>query len=129
MEIRQYTIDQLSELTGYKRRTIRYYIQQGILQPPAGRGRGGFYYDSHLKQLRDIRAQQDKGLGLAEIIPLLKTDLSGETTPARVIRARYEIVPGLEIDVSRTLEEQQGKKINRLLKIARSIMMEENASD
>ncbi|MCK4823506.1 MerR family transcriptional regulator, partial [bacterium] len=31
------------------RRTIRYYIQEGLLEPPAGRGRGGFYYDSHLQ--------------------------------------------------------------------------------
>jgi DNA-binding transcriptional MerR regulator len=63
MNEKLYTIKQLSELTGYSRRTIRYYIQQGLLEPPAGRGRGGFYNDSHLLKLKEIRAQQEKGTG------------------------------------------------------------------
>ena len=56
MEEKTYTIDELSDMTGYSRRTIRYYVQQGLIGAPAGRGRGGFYYDSHLQKLKEIRA-------------------------------------------------------------------------
>ncbi len=39
METKKYTIEELCDLTGYSRRTIRYYVQSGIIDPPAGRGR------------------------------------------------------------------------------------------
>ena len=60
-----HTIDQLSERTGFPVRTIRYYVQEGLVDPPAGRGRGGYYYDSHLQRLLEIKALQDRGLKLA----------------------------------------------------------------
>ena len=73
MNQKRYLIQELSELTGYSRRTIRYYIQEGLLEPPAGRGRGGFYYDSHLNTLSKIRQLQNQGLQLASIAQILKT--------------------------------------------------------
>ena len=72
METKQYTIEDLCELTGFSRRTIRYYVQEGLIDPPAGRGRGGFYFDSHLDKLRKIKTLQDKGLRLSAILPVLK---------------------------------------------------------
>ena len=64
---KKYTIDDLSELTGFSRRTIRFYIQENIIEPPAGRGRGGFYFDSHLSGLLKIKELQEKGLNLESI--------------------------------------------------------------
>lgn len=72
MKQKQYTIQELSELTGFSRRTIRYYIQEGLLKPPAGRGRGGYYYDSHLNSLSKIRQLQNQGLQLSSISKILK---------------------------------------------------------
>jgi len=45
----RYTIDQLCERTGFTRRTIHFYVNEGLIDPPAGRGRGGFYNDSQLR--------------------------------------------------------------------------------
>ena len=73
MKQKRYTIQELSELTGYSRRTIRYYIQEGLLEPPAGRGRGGYYYDSHWDALSKIRQLQNQGLQLASISRILKS--------------------------------------------------------
>jgi hypothetical protein len=42
------------------------------LDPPAGRGRGGFYYDSHLQRLLEIKALQNRGLRLAAIQEMFK---------------------------------------------------------
>ena len=76
MKRKRYTIQELSELTGFSRRTIRYYIQEGLLEPPAGRGRGGFYYDSHLKKLSKIRQLQNQGLKLGSIAQILQDPVS-----------------------------------------------------
>jgi len=128
MAEKQYTIEELSELTGFTRRTIRYYVQEGLLEPPAGRGRGGFYYDSHLNKLLQIKSLQENGLSLAAITALLK---AGEAQPVEYLRnvwAKYEIMPGLEISVRRDLEKQEGRKILEIIKTAKALF-EEKKSD
>ena len=60
----KYTIDEISELSVFSRRTIRYYIQNKLIDPPSGRGRGGFYSDSHLSGLQKIRALQGEKVNL-----------------------------------------------------------------
>jgi len=122
MEKREYTIQDLCELTGYTRRTIRYYIQEGLLDPPAGRGRGGFYYDSHLKRLREIRALQEKGYPLAEIQTLFRKGASPEPAPVREVWVRVPLMEGVELHVSRDAGEREGKKIDEIVRLARSIL-------
>ncbi|MCU0579699.1 MAG: helix-turn-helix domain-containing protein [Desulfobacterota bacterium] len=119
-----YTIEQLSEKTGFPIRTIRYYIQEGLLEPPAGRGRGGFYYDSHLQRLMEIKAFQDRGLKLGAIQEMFKRGESPAPAPDREVWVRCPVVPGLEIQVSRDLEARQQKKIRDIIRIARSIFEE-----
>jgi len=122
MDEKQYAIEDLCELTGYSRRTIRYYIQEGLLDPPAGRGRGGFYFDSHLKRLFEIKTLQDKGLKLAAILEVLKKGEEPELLPLRELWIRYPINPGIEIHISRDLEEKERKKIAEIIRVARSIL-------
>jgi DNA-binding transcriptional MerR regulator len=72
MDETRYRIEDLGERTGFSRRTIRFYIQSGLLEPPAGRGRGGFYGERHLERLLRIRALQDRGLRLNAIRRMLE---------------------------------------------------------
>lgn len=125
MKSKIYTIDDLCELTGCSRRTIRYYIQEGLLEPPAGRGRGGFYYDSQLNQLLKIRDLQEKGMSLEAIMRFSKSGPSEEAPSLREIYARYKISPGIEIHVRRDVEEASRNKVFKLIKVARSMMKEE----
>ena len=67
MERKQYTIGELSGLSGLSRRAIHYYVQQKLLQPPLGAGRGFYYLEEHLERLRLIGDLQQKGLSLDEI--------------------------------------------------------------
>ena len=124
METKSYTIEELGELTGYTRRTIRYYVQEGLIDPPAGRGRGGYYYDSHVQQLLQIKSFQEKGIGITAMVALMKKETK-ETIepvlPSREVMIRYEIVPGIEINISREMEIKEPKKILEIIRIAKSI--------
>jgi len=125
METKQYTIEDLCELTGFSRRTIRYYVQEGLIDPPAGRGRGGFYFDSHLDKLLKIKSLQDRGLRLSAILPVLKQrDVleSPQEIVAREVWVRYPIADGIEIHISRDLEERERKKLDEIVRVARSIL-------
>lgn len=119
---KKYTIDELCELAGYTRRTIRFYIQEGILEAPAGRGRGGFYFDSHLEKLHQIRSLQEQGLKLSTINHHLEENKSDNDDSIRKIWAKYEIVQGFEINISRDFEKNNSNKIREILKIAKSII-------
>jgi len=122
MEAKKYTIEELCKLTGFTRRTIRYYIQENLLDPPAGRGRGGFYYDSHLDRLRRIKAFQDDGLRLSQIQKVLNKGEQPELPPLREIWFRYAIEPGIEIHIRRDLDERERKKLVEIIRVAKSIL-------
>jgi len=122
METKQYTIEELCELTGFSRRTIRYYVQEGLIDPPAGRGRGGFYFDSHLNKLRQIKALQDDGLRLSQIQEVLKIGKKPEMAPLREIWIRYPVEPGIEIHIQRELDESERKKLVEIIRVAKSIL-------
>ena len=121
MEKTKYTIEQLGELTGFTRRTIRYYVQEGLIDPPAGRGRGGFYYDSHVQQLLRIKSFQEKGIGITAMVSLMKNEAPEPVLPTREVMIRYEIVPGMEINVSREMEIKEPKRVLEIIRIAKSI--------
>lgn len=53
-------IADLAERAGVPTRTIRYYTQQGLLNPPKLVGRVGYYDDRHLERLRLIKELQEK---------------------------------------------------------------------
>ena len=63
----KYTINQLAELGNVTRRTVRYYIQRGLLDAPIGSGRGSYYNETHLARLIQIRDSQKKGVSLSQI--------------------------------------------------------------
>jgi len=79
---RSFNLDELSRLTDQSKRTIRYYIQIGLLDKPTGVGRGSHYTTRHLNQLLEIRKWQDAGLSLERIQELLQQpDDSGLLPP------------------------------------------------
>ena len=58
---------ELCETAGVTPRTVRYYIQQGLLPAPESRGPGAHYHEGHLARLRLIRRLQEEHLPLGEI--------------------------------------------------------------
>ena len=122
MKAKQYTIAELSDKTGYSRRTIHYYVQQGLIGPPAGRGRGGFYNDSHLQKLLEIRGQQEQGIKLSAIQALAEEDRVEMPESERYIWVRYTIIPGIELHIRRDAEEKAGRRITEIIRVVRSLI-------
>jgi hypothetical protein len=66
MVAQEYTIQELSELSGVQRRNIYFYTQQGILPPADGAGLGARYNQVHLLRLRAIPVLRRQGLRLTK---------------------------------------------------------------
>lgn len=75
-----FSIDELAALTELPRRTVRFYIQQGLVDRPIGEKRAAYYTTSHLEQLLTIRKWQQAGLSLERIREIL-ANKNGEALP------------------------------------------------
>ncbi|MEP6731094.1 MAG: MerR family transcriptional regulator [bacterium] len=63
----QIELTELADRAGVSIRTVRYYIQQGLLSKPEARGPGAHYTEDHLERLQLIKRLQKEHLPLAEI--------------------------------------------------------------
>ncbi len=77
-----FDLNDLCQQSGVTARTVRYYVQQGLLPSP-GLGAGARYGEGHLARLRLIRRLQAEHLPLAEIRRRLET-LDDEAVQALV---------------------------------------------
>ena len=94
-------IEELCGLTGVTRRTVRFYTQKGLLDPPEGERRGAYYTRRHLEQLLLIRKWQAAGVSLERIGHLLQGEWV-ELPPAPEsgtieVWSRVTLRPGLEV--------------------------------
>ena len=109
----RYAIGDLADLGGVSRRTVRYYVQEGLLQPPLGVGRGNHYGREHLDQLLHVKAMQEAGRTLDEIRRALRgrsgravatelgaPALEGAPPPPRTLWRRVGLAPGIELHLS-----------------------------
>lgn len=169
------TLEELAEQTELPVRTIRYYITEGLLPGPEGRGKAAAYSEEHILRLRLIRLLSQQHMPLAEMHRLLnrlslielrtllaeeeqqvreKTQVrqspspqeyiggllkkaqatrpeSAQNLPARApdarkassppdeeIWRRWEMVPGIELHIKVSVEEQHRSLIERICKIA-----------
>jgi len=63
----RFTAADLARRSGLPLRTVRYYVQEGLVDPPSGRGRGAHFGESHLRQLARVRLLQSAGLDIPAI--------------------------------------------------------------
>jgi DNA-binding transcriptional MerR regulator len=133
---KQFTIDELSSLTGMNRRTVRYYIQQGLLNRPQGTGKGAWYTRDHLQQLLAIAKWKSAGLNLDRIRDLVSSGEGGELVPpprprqpgSVEVRSHILLADGLElqVDVERAkLTPEQLRALARIIIQSYQEIMEE----
>ena len=144
----QYLIDELCRLSGFPRRTVRYYVQEGLVDPPAARGRGGFYSDVQRQQLARIKELQEQGYRLEAIRGLLTggrppfaeierpevSSPAGQVLSRQVLPGaeappeawtRFAVGPGVELHVSAETRQRLGPAVAAALYALRSIIQKE----
>ena len=77
----EYSLQELAKLSDVTPRTIRFYIEQGLLAAPTALGAKARYTDVHLDRLRVIKRLQAAHLPLAEIRTRLRDFVAGEPLP------------------------------------------------
>jgi DNA-binding transcriptional MerR regulator len=119
-----YNIDELADLGGVSRRTVRYYVQEGLIPPPLGVGRGRHYGPSHLDRLLEVKARQEAGLSL-EQIRARRTPGSGRPEPPpqpfpRSTWRRLALAPGIELHVSHDIKLPAPGRLDELVEWCRT---------
>ncbi|CAN5307892.1 hypothetical protein BH09GEM1_BH09GEM1_18440 [soil metagenome] len=144
-------LTELADRAGVSIRTVRYYIQQGLLTKPEARGPGAHYTEEHLDRLLLIKRLQREHLPLAEIrrvlessagevpaprtardyvhsvlgesIPLYSAPAVEEASPStRSQWERVTLAPDIELHIRRPLSRAVNKQVERLIDAARDIL-------
>jgi DNA-binding transcriptional MerR regulator len=105
MPLPTFSIDQLCTLAAVPKRTVRYYIQIGLLDRPVGETRGAHYLSSHLENLLRIKQLADAGVSLERIGEVLKGEPPAVPPRPRQagsveVRSHIWIAPGIELQVA-----------------------------
>jgi len=141
----EFTIGELESASGIPRRTIYFYVQQGILPPPAGAGLAARYHAAHLNRLRAVPRFRAIGWRLDQIRAyftqhseeaiatvargdslsdrLLAPEAASTTRPQETVTltprpsylARYPLAPGVELLVARDVSPDVAERVDRLL--------------
>jgi DNA-binding transcriptional MerR regulator len=105
----RYAIGDLATLGGVSRRTVRYYVQEGLIPSPLGVGRGNHYDAAHLEQLLRVKAMQEAGRTLDEIRRALghrrarERPVRDEPPLPRSLWRRLSLTSGVELHVASTV--------------------------
>lgn len=114
-----FSLDQLCTLAAVPKRTVRYYIQIGLLDRPVGETRGAHYLSSHLDRLLHIKQLTDAGISLERI----REVLHGEVPPvpprprragAVEVRSHIWIAPGIELQIAPEEAEASPEQVRAL---------------
>ena len=118
MTVSKITLEQLSAQSDTPGRTIRYYIQKGLIAGPEGERRGAWYTPAHLAELLRIRQWQESGLSLDAIAGLLQAKHESPIAPRRPgaieVHSHLIVADGVELVVSPERSGMTQTQVRRL---------------
>jgi DNA-binding transcriptional MerR regulator len=100
----RFLLDELCALVDLPKRTIRYYMQEGLVDRPEGAKRGAYYTRDHLEQLLTIRKWQRAGVNLERIRELLSEPNDGLTAPPERTKQPGDVSVRSHITLGRGVE-------------------------
>jgi len=116
-------IDDLCRLTGLTRRTVRFYIQKGLLEKPFGEKKGAWYSQEHLERLVRIRQLSASGLSLDAVARLLDDSADGGgsasiSLPGAVsVKSHITVARGIEVVVSPEQAQMRPEQLRRFIRL------------
>ncbi len=98
------TLDALCTLADCPKRTVRYYMQRGLVERPEGETRAARYGPRHLQQLLRVRELSASGLSLERIREVLAGQPAPVPERARQpgsvqLRSHVWVAPGVELQI------------------------------
>jgi DNA-binding transcriptional MerR regulator len=116
-------IDDLCRLTGLTRRTVRFYIQKGLLEKPNGEKKGAWYSQEHLERLARIRQLSASGLSLDAVARQLDDSVgAGGNAPAAMpgtvtVKSHITVARGLEVVVCPDLAQMRPEQLRKFIRL------------
>lgn len=114
-----FSLDDLCTLAAVPKRTVRYYIQLGLLERPIGETRGAHYLSSHLDSLLRIKQLTEAGISLERIREVLRGEPPAVPPRARQagsveVRSHIWVAPGIELQVAPDQAQASPEEIRAL---------------
>jgi DNA-binding transcriptional MerR regulator len=122
---RRYSADELATLANVPRRTLRYYIQLGLVDRPIGETRAAFYTWQHLHRLLEIRRLTEQGFSLERVQELLDGRAEPPAAAAApragsiTVQSHIHLSPGVELVIE---PERAGLSPTQLRRFAREAL-------
>ena len=126
---KSFSLDELCTLTDLPKRTVRYYIQMGLVDRPIGETRAAHYLTAHLDQLLKVKQLTDAGISLERIAEIQ----NGEELPVPAkprkpgdiqVKSHIYVAPGIELQISPEEADMSPEQIRALVKAVMKTIQE-----
>lgn len=117
-----FTLDDLCTLTDLPKRTVRYYMQMGLVDRPIGETRAAHYLAAHLDQLLKVKQLTDAGISLERIAEIQNGEELSVPPKARKpgdiqVKSHVHVAPGIELQISPEEADMSPEQIRALVKV------------
>lgn len=124
-----FSLDELCTLTDLPKRTVRYYMQMGLVDRSIGETRAAHYLSKHLDQLLKVKQLTDAGISLERIADIQ----NGEELPVPPrprkpgdiqVKSHIHVAPGIELQISPEEADMSPEQIRVLVKAVMKTIQE-----
>ena len=124
-----FSLDELCTLTDLPKRTVRYYMQMGLVDRPIGETRAAHYLSAHLDQLLKVKQLSDAGVSLERIAEIQTREELPLPTKARKpgdiqVKSHVHVAPGIELQISPEEADMSPEQIRALVKAVMKTIQE-----
>ena len=124
-----FSLDELCTLTDLPKRTVRYYMQMGLVDRPIGETRAAHYLSAHLDQLLKVKQLSDAGISLERIAEIQNwEELPIPPKPRKPgdiqVKSHIHIAPGIELQISPEEADMSPEQIRALVKAVMKTIQE-----
>jgi DNA-binding transcriptional MerR regulator len=124
-----FSLDELCTLTDLPKRTVRYYMQMGLVDRPIGETRAAHYLSAHLDQLLKVKQLSDAGISLERIAEIQNgEELQIPAKPRKPgdiqVKSHIHVAPGIELQISPEEADMSPEQIRALVKAVMKTIQE-----
>ena len=128
--MKNFNLDELVKLTGTAKRTIRFYMQKGLVDAPFGARKTARYTQTHVEQLLKIKQWKEAGLNLSRIADLLNGTEAPRTTVGAVkpgdvsYISRIFVADGVHLDIDKSRVSVSDEDLRALSQMVSEFFMQ-----